>query len=64
MSPKRVTVLCCSNAGRHLDRLGQLGEFEQDSNTDSEQESTTDSHGARTLVCVGAVAAGRGRELG
>ena len=24
---------------RHLDRLGQLGEYGQDSNTDSEQES-------------------------
>ena len=28
---------------RHLDRLGQLGEFEQDSNPDSELESNTDS---------------------
>ena len=32
---------------RHLDRLGQLGEFQQDSNTDSEWESNTDSGSAR-----------------
>ena len=29
---------------RHLDRLGQLSEFEQAINTESEQESNTDSH--------------------
>ena len=31
----------------HLYRLGQLGEFEQGSNTDSERESNTDN----TFVC-------------
>ena len=33
--------VCVTTETRHLDRLGQLGEFEQDSNTDSEQESNT-----------------------
>ena len=32
---------------RHLDRLGQCGEFEQESNTDSEQGRNTDSHSER-----------------
>ena len=32
-------ALCVTTETRHIDRLGQLGEFEQDSNTDSEQES-------------------------
>ena len=33
--------VCVPAATWHIDRLGQLGEFEQDSNTDSEQESST-----------------------
>ena len=28
-------ALCVTTETRHLDRLGQLGEFEQDNNTDS-----------------------------
>ena len=35
----------CYNRDEASRPTGQLGEFEQDSNTDSEQESTTDSHG-------------------
>ena len=35
--------LCVTTETRPLDRLGQLGEFEQDSNTDSELESNTAS---------------------
>ena len=35
--------LCVATETRPLDRLGQLGEFERDSNTDSELESNTDS---------------------
>ena len=44
-------LLCVATETRPLDRLGQLGEFEQDSNTDSELESNTDSVSA--AVCVG-----------
>ena len=44
--------VCVTTETRHLDRLGQLGEFEQDSNTDSEQESNTDSHSARNKAHV------------
>ena len=39
--------MCVTTETRHLDRHGQLSEFEQDNNTDSEQESNTDSHSAR-----------------
>ena len=35
--------VCVETKTRHLDRLGQLSEFEQDDNTNSEQESNTDS---------------------
>ena len=49
----RIQKVCCpvslTTKTRHLDRLGQLGEFEQDSSTDPEQESNTDSHSARTV---------------
>ena len=38
---------CVATQTLHLDRLGQLGEFEQDSNTDSERPSNTDSCSAR-----------------
>ena len=38
---------CVTTETRHLDRLGQLGELEQDSNTDSEQESNTE----RVCLC-------------
>ena len=44
--PAQCSHLCVTTETRHLDRLGQLGEFEQDSNTASEQESNTDSHSA------------------
>ena len=48
---------------RPLDRLGQLGEFEQDSNTDSELESNTDSHTAQSKAHVARQAAAeRGEE--
>ena len=40
--------MCVTTETRHLDRLGQPGEFEQDSNTDSEQKSNTGSHSARS----------------
>ena len=43
----------CFQQTQHLDRLGQLSEFEQDSNTGSEQESSTDSHSARNKAQVG-----------
>ena len=33
---------------RQLDRLGQLGVFEQESNTESQQERNADSHSARS----------------
>ena len=36
--------MCVATETRHLDRLGQLVELEQESNIDSEQESSTDSH--------------------
>ena len=42
--------VCVSTETRHLDRLGQLGEFEQDSNTDTEQESNTGSR--KYAFCV------------
>ena len=52
----RAAFYCCvcynrDKASRELDRLGQLGECEQDSNTDSELESNTDSRTAQ--VCGG-----------
>ena len=37
------TALCVTTETRHLDRLGQFGEFEQNSNTDSKH----------TALCVG-----------
>ena len=37
---------------RHLDRPGQLGEFEQESSTESEQRSNKDSHSAQCRRCV------------
>ena len=42
-------AVCVTTETRPLDQLafGQLGEFEQDSNTDSELESNTDSHTAQ-----------------
>ena len=51
IKPVRVSR-CVTTETRHLDRLGQLGEFEQDSNTDSEQESNTDSHSACFSLCL------------
>ena len=47
MPMRNLVALCVTTKTRHLDRLGQLGEFEQDSNTDSEQERNTDSQSAR-----------------
>ena len=46
---------CVTTETRPLDRLGQLGEFEQDSNTDSELESNTDSDTARAYCGAGQV---------
>ena len=43
--------VCSATETRHLDLLGQLGEVEQDSNTDSEQENNTDSP-RRGLHCT------------
>ena len=43
-------LACVTAETRHLDRLGQLGEFEQDSSTDPEQASNTDSHKQSTGV--------------
>ena len=51
----QALCLCVTTETRPLDRLGQLGEFEQDSNTDSDLESNTDSHTALCL-CVGRAA--------
>ena len=42
--------VCVTTETRPLDRLGQLGEFEQDSNTGSELESNTDSQRAAGRV--------------
>ena len=39
---------CVAARTRHLDQPGQLDDFEQHSNTHSEQENSTDSHSART----------------
>ena len=43
---------CVTTETGHLDRLGQLGEFEQDSNTDSKRKSNTNSHSARNKAHV------------
>ena len=45
-------VACVTTETRHLGRLGQLGEFEQNSNTDSKQKSNTNSHSARNKAHV------------
>ena len=42
-----LCVLLFTTETRHLNRLRQLSEFEQDSNTNSEQESNKGSHSAR-----------------
>ena len=49
LRPRRLGCagLCVAVGARHVDRLGQFGEFEQDSSADPEQESNTDSHSAR-----------------
>ena len=39
--------VCVTTKKRHLIRLGQISEFEQESNTESQQESDADSHSAR-----------------
>ena len=58
-----VLVACVTTETRPLGRLGQLGEFEQDSNTDSELESNTDSHSAQSKAHVARQsAAERGEE--
>ena len=44
--PAECSAACVPTETRHLDRLGQLSEFEQDSNTDSEPESNTDLRSA------------------
>ena len=50
--------VCVTTEKRHLDRLGQLGEFEQDSNTDSELESNTEGQ------CVASGTYWQGRRRG
>ena len=45
--------MCVTTETRHLNRPGQLGDFEQDSNTDLELESNTDSHSAQSKAHVG-----------
>ena len=58
-----AVCLCVTTETRPLDRLGQLGEVEQDSNTDSELESNTDSHRAQNKAHVARQsAAERGKE--
>ena len=55
--------MCVATEARPLDRLGQLGEFEQDSNTASDLESNTDSHSAQSKAHVARQAAAeRGEE--
>ena len=46
------TAPCVTTEARPLDRLGPLGEFEQDSNTDSELGSNTYTHSARNTAHV------------
>ena len=43
LAPRGAVHVCVTTETRHLDRLGQLGEFEQESSTDSEQDSNTDA---------------------
>ena len=47
-----LLLACVTTKTQHLDRLGQLSEFEQGNNTNSEQESNTDSHSARNKAHV------------
>ena len=47
--------LCLTTRPRHLDRLGQLGEFEQESNTHSAHARTTFKGTHRVLHCTGAM---------
>ena len=54
--------VCCNNDAPSRPDC-QLGEFEQDSNTDSELESNTDSHSAQSKAHVaGQSVAERGEE--
>ena len=46
---------------RHLNRLGQLGDFKQDSDTDPEQERNTDLHSARNKAQAGCRVASKTR---
>ena len=56
-------MLCVTTETRHLDRLDQLGEFEQDSNTDSEQESNTEAaQCAKQSTRGSTISGGRGEE--
>ena len=48
----RAVRVCVTAETSPLDRLGQLGEFEQDRNTDSEPESNPGSHGAQSKAHV------------
>ena len=50
-APHCELTLCVVET-RHLDRLRQLLEFEQESDADSEQESNTDSHSTRSKAQV------------
>ena len=60
---KLLQACVTTTEARHLDRPGQLSEFEQESNTESQQESNTDSHSAQNKAHVARQsAAERGEE--
>ena len=46
-SGEECTPLACVLQRRQLGRFAQLGEFEQESNADSEEKSDTGSHSAQ-----------------
>ena len=46
---RALSCTCVATKTRHLNRLGQLSEFEQESNTDSQQGSNPDS---LCIMCV------------
>ena len=59
-----MACVCATAETRHLDRLAQLGEFEQEHNTDSEQTSNTDSHRAQSEAQAAQQAGGVCAECG
>ena len=48
-------IVCVTTETRPLDRLGQLGEFEQDSDTDSDLIMCGATHGRMSRHCSGEV---------